>query len=54
MVREPTDTRKPPSSHTRTVSSATLLAWEGIVFMRILSLGGAKGSVAAWVASQPF
>jgi hypothetical protein len=54
MVREPTDTRKPPSSHTRTVSSATLFAWEGIIFMRTLSLVEAKGSVGAYGALQSY
>jgi len=36
----------------RTVSRATL-AWEGIIFMRPLSLVGAKDSVDVWVVSQP-
>jgi hypothetical protein len=31
MVLEPTDTRKPPSSHTRTTSGA-LFSWEGIAW----------------------
>src|SRR5688572_27469152 len=42
IVLEATETRKPPSNHTRTTSGA-LLSRDSIVVMRTLSLGGVGG-----------